>query len=126
DPRDDRRDLSALPERVRIPDSSHRLCGRGARALRVRNHADPADDHGRGRAGGRTVNTREFLVVLAATALFLVMAVSFLGNVNWPSSPTSLPVVDPNATSQKGIAPQMREGFPLTLCILMICVVVLL
>ena len=47
------------------------------------------------------MNARQFLVVLAATALFLVMAASFLGNVNWPNSPTSIPVYDPNATSNK-------------------------
>jgi len=66
------------------------------------------------------VNAREFLVVLAATALFLVMAVSFLGNVNWPSSPTSIPVYDPNATSQNGIANQMFEGFAITIILIAI------
>ncbi len=66
------------------------------------------------------MNTREFLVVLAATALFLVMAVSFLGNVNWPSSPTTIPVVDPNATSQNGIANQMFEGFAITIILIAI------
>jgi len=66
------------------------------------------------------VNARAFLVVLAAAALFLVMAVSFLGNVNWPSSPTSIPVVDPNATSQNGIANQMFEGFAITIILIAI------
>jgi len=55
------------------------------------------------------VNAREFLVVLAATALFLVMGASFLGNVNWLGSPTSIPVY--NTTSNNGIANQMFEGF---------------
>ena len=66
------------------------------------------------------MNARAFLVVLAAAALFLVMAVSFLGNVNWPSSPTSIPVIDPNATSQNGIANQMFEGFAITIILIAI------
>ena len=66
------------------------------------------------------MNAREFLVVLAAAALFLVMAASFLGNVNWPSSPTSIPVYDPNATSNNGIANQMFEGFAITIILIAI------
>ena len=64
------------------------------------------------------MNTREFLVVLAATALFLVMAVSFLGNVNWPSSPTSIPVY--NTTSNNGIANQMFDTFAITIILIAI------
>ena len=66
------------------------------------------------------MNAREFLVVLAATALFLVMAASFLGNVNWPSSPTSIPVYDPNATSHNGIANQMFDTFAITIILIAI------
>jgi NADH:ubiquinone oxidoreductase subunit 6 (subunit J) len=64
------------------------------------------------------VNARELLVVLAAGALFLVMAVSFLANVNWPTSPTSIPVYEPNATSNNGIANQMFEGFAITIILI--------
>jgi len=66
------------------------------------------------------VNARQFLVVLAATALFLVMAASFLGNVNWPNSPTSIPVYDPNATSNNGIANRMFESFAITIILIAI------
>jgi len=64
------------------------------------------------------VNAREFLVVLAATALFLVMGASFLGNVNWLSTPTPVPVY--NTTSNNGIANQMFDTFAITIILIAI------
>ncbi len=61
------------------------------------------------------MNARQVLVVLATTALFLVMALSFVGNVAWPDRPTSIPVYDPNASSQNGIANQLFDPFAITL-----------
>ena len=66
------------------------------------------------------MNAREFLVFLAAAALFLVMAISFLGNVGWPDTPTSVPVYDPNVTSRKGIANEMFEAFAITIILIAI------
>ncbi len=66
------------------------------------------------------MNARELLVVLAAAALFLVMAVSFLGNIDWPHSPTSIPVVNPNASSRDGIANQMFGSFSITIILIAI------
>ncbi len=66
------------------------------------------------------MNARGFLIVLAVTALFLVMALSFLGNVDWPHSPTSIPVYDPNATSTHGIANQMFQSFAITIILIAI------
>ena len=66
------------------------------------------------------MNAREFLVLLATTALFLVMALSFVGNVNWPHSPTTIPVYDPNATSQNGIANQLFNAFGITIILIAI------
>ena len=66
------------------------------------------------------MNLREFSVVLAVAALFGVMAVSFLGPVSWPQSPTSLPVYDPNATSSDGIANQLFDAFPITIILIAI------
>jgi NADH:ubiquinone oxidoreductase subunit 6 (subunit J) len=64
------------------------------------------------------VNARQFLGVLAAAALFLIMAISFLGNVDWPHSPTSIPVYDPNATSNRGIANELFGGFSITIILI--------
>ena len=63
---------------------------------------------------------REFSVVLAVAALFGVMAVSFLGPVSWPQSPTSVPVYDPNATSSNGIANQLFDAFAITIILIAI------
>lgn len=65
------------------------------------------------------MNAREFLIIVAVAALFLVMALSFVGVV-WPHSPTSIPVVNPNATSQNGIANQMFQGFSITIILIAI------
>ncbi len=64
------------------------------------------------------MNAREFLAVLATTALFLVMALSFIGNVAWPNTPTAIPVYDPNATAQGGIANQMFTTFSITIILI--------
>lgn len=66
------------------------------------------------------MNAREFLVVLAVTALFLVMALSFIGNVPWPDKPTAIPVYDPNATSPNGIANEMFTTFAITIILIAI------
>ena len=64
------------------------------------------------------MNAREFLVLLAVTALFLVMALSFVGNVDWPDSPTSIPVYDTNPTTQNGIANQLFTTFAITIILI--------
>src|SRR5206468_1863070 len=103
DPRDDRRDLPALPQRVRVPHPDPRVRRRGPGPHGLRHHAHAPEDHGRAGAGGAGMKLREFSVVLAVAALFGVMAVSFLSPVSWPQSPTSVPVYDPNATLSNGI-----------------------
>ncbi|HYY47894.1 MAG TPA: NADH-quinone oxidoreductase subunit J [Thermoplasmata archaeon] len=57
------------------------------------------------------VTLRELSVAGAAGALFVVMALAFLGPVAWPDSPTTIPVYDPNATAGNGIANTLFEGF---------------
>ena len=66
------------------------------------------------------MNLREFSVVLAVASLFGVMAISFLGPVSWPQSPTSVPVYDPNATSSNGIANQLFDAFAITIILIAI------
>jgi len=66
------------------------------------------------------VNAREFLVFLAAAALFLVMAISFLGNIGWPDTPRPVPVYDPNATSRNGIANQLFDAYSITIILIAI------
>jgi len=66
------------------------------------------------------VKARELLGVLAATALFLVMGLSFVGNVPWPDEPTSIPVYDPNATSPNGIANEIFSTFAITIILIAI------
>ena len=63
---------------------------------------------------------RDFSVIVAVGALFGVMAVSFLGPVSWPQSPTSVPVYDPNGTSSRGIANQMFDAFSITIILIAI------
>jgi NADH:ubiquinone oxidoreductase subunit 6 (subunit J) len=52
---------------------------------------------------------RELSAVGAAIALFVVMALAFLGPISWPQSPTAIPVY--NTTSRNGIANELFEGF---------------
>jgi NADH:ubiquinone oxidoreductase subunit 6 (subunit J) len=66
------------------------------------------------------VKAREFLSLAAATALFVVMALSFVGGVGWPHSPTSIPVYNPNATSSNGIANSMFNSFAITIILIAI------
>jgi len=66
------------------------------------------------------VNARQVLVVLATGALFLVMALSFLGNVGWPNTPTAIPVYNPNATSSNGIANQLFNAYAITVLLIAI------
>jgi NADH:ubiquinone oxidoreductase subunit 6 (subunit J) len=66
------------------------------------------------------VNLREFSVAGAAVALFVVMALAFLGPVSWPESPTTIPVYNPNATSEEGIANSLFEGFGVTVILIAI------
>jgi NADH:ubiquinone oxidoreductase subunit 6 (subunit J) len=66
------------------------------------------------------VKIREFSVVLAVGALFVVMALSFLGPIDWPNSSTSVPVYDPNATSGNGIANQLFNAFSITIILIAI------
>jgi len=66
------------------------------------------------------VNARQVLVVLATGALFLVMALSFLGNVNWPDTPTAIPVYNETATSSNGIANQLFNAYAITVLLIAI------
>jgi len=66
------------------------------------------------------VNARQVLVVLATGALFLVMALSFVGNVSWPDTPTPIPVYDPNATSSNGIANTLFNAYAITVLLIAI------
>ena len=66
------------------------------------------------------MNLREFSVVLAVGALFAVMALSVVGNVNWPQSPTPIPVYDPNATSHNGIANELFDPFAIAVILIAI------
>ncbi len=66
------------------------------------------------------MKAREILVMLAVGALFVVMALSFFGNVGWPANPTSIPVYDPNATSTNGIANQLFDPFAITVILIAI------
>ncbi|TLZ95591.1 MAG: hypothetical protein E6J96_09760 [Methanobacteriota archaeon] len=61
---------------------------------------------------------REFSAVLAAAALFAVMAFSFLGTASWPQSPTSVPVY--NSTSGQGIANVMFDSFAIAVVLIAI------
>ena len=61
---------------------------------------------------------RELSAVLAAAALFAVMAFSFLGTTSWPQSPTSVPVY--NTTSGRGIANEMFDAFAITIILIAI------
>jgi len=63
---------------------------------------------------------REISVAIAVGALFAVMAFSFLGDIGWPQSPTSIPVYDPTATSRNGIANELFEGFGITVILIAI------
>ncbi|MGI0149398.1 MAG: hypothetical protein ACREDF_07700, partial [Thermoplasmata archaeon] len=63
---------------------------------------------------------RELSVAGAAVALLAVMAISFLGPIGWPQSPTSIPVYDTNATSRSGIANAMFDQFPITVILIAI------
>jgi len=64
------------------------------------------------------VNVREFLVLLAATSLFLVMALSFLAGTPWPQTPTEIPVYDPNTTAGHGIANEMFDEFAIAIILI--------
>lgn len=64
------------------------------------------------------MKARDVLVVAAATALFVVMAASLVGNVDWPDSPTTIPVYNPNATSQNGIANELFNSFAITVILI--------
>jgi NADH:ubiquinone oxidoreductase subunit 6 (subunit J) len=66
------------------------------------------------------VKFREVSAVLAVAALFAVMALSFLGTVSWPQTPTSVPVYDPNATSGKGIANSLFDAFAIAVILIAI------
>jgi len=66
------------------------------------------------------VNARQVLVVAAVTALFAVMAASLVGTIDWPHSPTSIPVYDPNATSPNGVANSMFNSFAITIILVAI------
>ena len=66
------------------------------------------------------MNLREFSTVLAVTALFGVMAISFLGTVAWPQSPTTIPVYDTNTTSRNGIANTMFDSFAIAVILIAI------
>jgi NADH:ubiquinone oxidoreductase subunit 6 (subunit J) len=55
------------------------------------------------------VTLRELSVAGAAGALFVVMALAFLGPLAWPQSPTTIPVY--NTTSRNGIANTLFEDF---------------
>ena len=66
------------------------------------------------------MNLRGFTVFLAVAALFGVMVVSFLGNVSWPSSPTSIPVYDSNTTSPNGIANALFDSFSVAIILIAI------
>jgi len=64
------------------------------------------------------VKFREFSAILAVAALFAVMALSFLGTVSWPQSPTAVPVY--NSTSGQGIANEMFDAFAITIVLIAI------
>jgi len=64
------------------------------------------------------VYLREFSTVLAVAALFGVMAISFLGTVAWPQSPTTIPVY--NTTSPNGIANSMFDSFAIAVILIAI------
>ena len=66
------------------------------------------------------MKVREISVAAAVIALFAVMAFSFVGNIGWPDSPTSIPVYDPNATSRNGIANELFGGFAITVILIAI------
>lgn len=58
---------------------------------------------------------REFLVLMAVTALFVMMTVSFVG-IPWPSHPSDIPVY--NSTSEGGIANTLFGSFPVTVILI--------
>lgn len=64
---------------------------------------------------------RDVLAVIAVGALFVVMAVSFVG-IPWPSEPHEIPIVnrDPNATARDGIANSLFRAFPVTVVLIAI------
>ncbi len=66
------------------------------------------------------MNARQVLVVLATGALFLVMALSFVGGVGWPDTPTPIPVYNTTATSSNGIANQLFNAYAITVLLIAI------
>lgn len=63
---------------------------------------------------------REFSVAGAVTALLIVMGLSFLGPVGWPSSPTEIPVYDPDAAGGTGIANELFDRLAITVILVAI------
>jgi len=63
---------------------------------------------------------REFSVAGAAVALFVVMALAFLGPISWPDSPTTIPVYNSTAASRNGIANSLFEEFGITIILIAI------
>jgi NADH:ubiquinone oxidoreductase subunit 6 (subunit J) len=61
---------------------------------------------------------RELSVAGAAVALFVVMALSFLGPISWPQSPTPIPVY--NSTSRTGIANNLFDEFGIAIILIAI------
>jgi NADH:ubiquinone oxidoreductase subunit 6 (subunit J) len=62
---------------------------------------------------------RDVLAVIAISALFVVMAMSFVG-IPWPTEPHEIPIVDrdPNATAQDGVANSLFLAFPVTIVLI--------
>lgn len=62
---------------------------------------------------------REVLALLAVGALFLVMAISFVG-IPWPTEPQAIDLVnrDPAAGPQSGIANNLFLAFPIAIVLI--------
>ncbi len=63
------------------------------------------------------ITQRQALAVAAVAALFLVMAVSFVG-VPWPTTQHQIPVVNNTTPSGNAIANTLFESYPVALILI--------